>query len=113
MKNSEKWEKFCKANRDRQKEWDVGNEPVNILFRAIEFCGEVGELANEIKKLERSRYQIKGGIVDTENLKDEIGDVLITLFLLADSLDIDLLDVAIEKFNKTSKKYNFKTLIEQ
>lgn len=60
--------------------------------------GEVGELANEIKKLRR------GDNVPRENLRHEIGDVIAYIDLLAASLDIDLGEASREKFNIVSER---------
>lgn len=78
-------------------------------FAAIELFGEVGELCNAIKKILRHDMGWVGGTDDTTNLKEEIGDVAISLDLLAQKYDIDLWEAIIEKFNKTSDKHGFKT----
>ena len=53
-----------------------------------------------------------GSKPDMENVKDELGDVLISLNLLAMDLGIDLEEAAIQKFNKTSEKYGLETKYE-
>jgi len=93
------------ANEQRDLEWNTGTERVSITFRACELAGEVGELCNEIKKAERNRLGIAGGKVDRDAIADEMGDVLITLDLLAMDLGIDLSKAVQDKFNKTSIKH--------
>ena len=58
------------------------DEVINFLSLAV--CGEVGELANLIKK----RWQ--GDKVDRDLLRDEIADIRIYLEHLAHHLEIDL-----------------------
>jgi NTP pyrophosphatase (non-canonical NTP hydrolase) len=102
-------------NNERQKLWP-GSENVNVLFRAVEFAGEAGEVANAVKKVYRSQNGIIGNNKDIndlmENLIEEIGDVLITIDLLANEYGIDLEQAVKSKFNKTSKKVNIPVFLE-
>jgi NTP pyrophosphatase (non-canonical NTP hydrolase) len=110
---------FLKQLRDknnaRQELW-TGAEDVDVLFRAVEFSGEAGEVANAIKKIYRARNGIIGNnkTMDElmENLVEEIGDVLITIDLLANEFDIDLEEAVKSKFNKTSKKVGIPVFME-
>lgn len=102
-------------NNERQELW-AGSDKVDELFRAVEFSGEAGELLNAVKKLYRLRNKIAGNR-DTEadlveNLIDEMGDVIITLDLLAECYGIDLEIAVRDKFNKTSKKVNIDVTID-
>lgn len=98
------------ANRSRQEEWP-GNDKADVPFRAIEFAGEAGELMEAIKKFLRSVRGIKGTDASLADVADEMGDVLICLDLLSDDMGIDLSEAVILKFNKTSKKYGFRTAL--
>jgi NTP pyrophosphatase (non-canonical NTP hydrolase) len=102
-------------NNERQTMWS-GAENVDILFRAVEFAGEAGEVANAVKKVYRAQNCIIGNNKDIhdlmENLIEEIGDVLITIDLLANEFDIDLEDAVKSKFNKTSKKVSIPVFME-
>lgn len=100
---------LVEMNRQRQIEWDTTDGGVSILFRMVELCGEVGELANNIKKEHRSQIGMKGSKSSIEEIKDEMGDVLISLSLLASDLNINLAEATKAKFNKTSEKYGFET----
>lgn len=104
--------KLRKASVKREKYWNPGNSEIPKGFRALEVAGEVGELANAIKKLWRFQLGLVGGTNDQENLKEEIGDVLISLDLLARSYDIDLWSCVVDKFNKTSDKHSFPVKID-
>lgn len=93
------------ANAARQVLW--GGKSQGPLYRAVELAGEVGELCNVVKKLERERLGLVGSRATREQLEDELGDGLICLSLLALEYGIDLDAVAARKFNKTSEKLGF------
>lgn len=102
-------------NIERQKVWE-GADKVDELFRCVEFSGEAGELANAVKKLHRYKNSIQGNKDALEedlleNLIEEMGDVLITLDLLAIEYDIDLTNSVVDKFNKTSIKHKLDVLM--
>ena len=70
--------------------------------------GEVGELANLIKKVRR------GDLTHAEayqNMRDELGDIQTYLDLLAYQLQINLGDATAEKFNKVSRRVGCKVLL--
>lgn len=92
------------------------NQPLTYWTTAL--AGEVGELCNMIKKLQRvERGGIDGGSsysakdISREMLKEEIGGIVIYLDLLASLLEIDLEEAIIDTFNSKSAKYNFKEFI--
>lgn len=98
------------ANRRRQQEWP-GNEKADVAFRAIELAGEAGEVAEAIKKFLRAERGIKGSTATREDVASEMGDLLVSLDLLADSLGISLGDAVRSKFNATSEKYGMRTYL--
>jgi NTP pyrophosphatase (non-canonical NTP hydrolase) len=98
------------ANRVRQSEWP-GSEAADVPFRAIELAGETGELMEAVKKWLRSQRSIAGTVADLSDVEDEMGDVLISLDLLAADLGIDLTAAWKQKFNKTSRKYNLESRV--
>lgn len=88
------------------------NQP--ILYWTTALAGELGELCNMVKKMER----VAGGGVDggssytaaditTDMLKEEIGGIAIYLDLLAARLGISLEEAIIHTFNSKSEKYGF------
>lgn len=90
------------ANRQRQCECDpLGS--LTLLFFACELAGEVGELCNMVKKLERMKMQLPGSHVEVRHLAMELADVVIVADLIADKLNVDLKRAITEKFNHTSK----------
>lgn len=93
------------------------NQPLTYWTTAL--AGEVGELCNMIKKMQRvERGGIDGGSSYTakdithDMLKEEIGGIAIYLDLLASLLDISLEDAIIDTFNSKSEKYGFKQFIK-
>lgn len=93
------------------------NQPLTYWTTAL--AGEVGELCNMIKKMQRVE---KGGIdggssytakdINKEMLKEEIGGIAIYLDLLASLLDINLEEAIIDTFNSKSEKYGFTQFIK-
>lgn len=96
------------ANVVRQGQWP-GENKVDTLFRAVEFGGEAGELLDAVKKLHRANNAIAGNTGQSigdlrQAVMEEMGDVLISLDMLATDLGIPLEDCVPMKFNKTSRK---------
>jgi NTP pyrophosphatase (non-canonical NTP hydrolase) len=98
------------ANRNRKGEWP-GNDKADVAFRAIELAGEAGEVAEAVKKFLRAERGIKGSTATREDIADEMGDLLVSLDLLADELGIDLGAAVRRKFNATSEKYSMRTYL--
>ena len=98
------------ANRNRQAEWP-GNEHADVAFRALEVAGEAGEVCEKVKKFLRAERGIAGSTATKEDIADEMGDLLVSLDLLADALGIDLGRAASDKFNATSAKYGMRTYV--
>ncbi len=93
------------------------NQPLSYWTTAL--AGEVGELCNMIKKMQRvERGGLDGGSsysakdITRDMLKEEIGGIAIYLDLLASLLEIDLEEAVIHTFNSKSAKYGFKEFIE-
>lgn len=100
------------ANRQRQEEWP-GNDQADIPFRALEVAGEAGEVSEAVKKYLRLMRGIKGSTATREDVANEMGDLLISLDLLADEMGIDLSEATARKFNATSEKYGFETRLSE
>lgn len=64
-------------------------------------CGEVGEAANIVKKIERGDYTLEDA---ARPLADELADVAIYLDLLALRAGIDLSQAIVRKFNAVSRR---------
>lgn len=98
------------ANCNRQTEWP-GNDKADMPFRALEVAGEAGELCEAIKKFLRAERGIKGSTATKADVASEMGDLLVSLDLLANEMGIDLGEAVRAKFNATSEKYGMRTYI--
>ncbi|MFM1857373.1 MAG: hypothetical protein RLZ05_433 [Bacteroidota bacterium] len=88
------------------------NQPLTYWTTAL--AGEVGELCNMIKKLQRVE---KGGVdggssyiasqINKEMLEEEVGGIAIYLDLLASLLEIDLEEAITKTFNNKSAELGF------
>lgn len=96
------------ANAVRQKEWDRG-DVITLEYRGNELAGEVGEACNVVKKLARERLGIRGSRATTQQLADELADVVICVDLVAMQAGIDLGAAVVSKFNATSEKNSLQT----
>lgn len=82
-----------------------------ILSNTLKVSEEFGELCDEILGSFGEQRKDKLEERDPENLKNEFADVIITIFLLAKSLDIDImesLDARVEKIKTSHNKKLFK-----
>ena len=93
------------------------NQPLTYWTTAL--AGEVGELCNMIKKMQRvERGGVDGGSsytakdINKEMLKEEIGGIAIYLDLLASLLDIGFEEAMIDAFNSKSEKYRFSQFVK-
>lgn len=105
------YDTLAEANAARQLEYGgAGSEgTLSLAYWGNAIAGEVGELCNVIKKLERERLGLAGSRDTIEHLVEEIADVKIYLALLEADLGIDGDAAVVAKFNATSVKLGFKT----
>ena len=110
-------QKFREINTQRAVEGFKCYQNVPITFWTTALAGEIGELCNMIKKLERVAHGgIDGGssytaaTIDKEMLEDEIGGIFIYLDLLASLQGISLEEAIIKTFNAKSQKYGMSQL---
>ncbi len=103
------------TNKTRCVEWmDSLPELENIDFHALELGGECGEAQNICKKIARHRRGIPGALSPEEArpmLAEELADIIICCDMVAAILNIDLWDEVCRKFNKTSAKHGFVTML--
>jgi NTP pyrophosphatase (non-canonical NTP hydrolase) len=65
--------------------------------------GEVGELANILKKVHRGDFTFDEVFID---VRKELADIACYVDMLADACDVDLGEAVIDKFNEVSKRVN-------
>lgn len=105
--------KIQSAMQQRRKEWIHESVPqkATLSYYGNQLAGEVGELCNDIKKLERLRLGFVGGKNTRDNIPKEMADVIMCVALLANEMGIDLDTAVAEKFNETSEKHGMDTRI--
>ena len=94
------------------------NQPLTYWTTAL--AGEVGELCNMIKKMQRvERGGLDGGSsytakdITPDMLKEEIGGIAIYLDLLASLLGLSLEEAIVHTFNSKSAKYGFPQVLPE
>jgi NTP pyrophosphatase (non-canonical NTP hydrolase) len=101
MSNRPDW--FQKADREHRRRlvglW-MEYSPEDRNFLALSLCGEVGELANKIKKHWDGRLDPPSH----REIAEEIADVRILLELLAHSMTIDVEEAVSEKLDVLSRR---------
>lgn len=108
---------FSEENRARCEAPDGFNHPLDIWSMSdwlTATCGELGEAANIIKKLNRLRDGIrnKEGEMDLRSaLAKELADTYCYLDLLAQSAGIDLELAVANKFNAISREIGYPKLL--
>lgn len=107
-------ERFSRLNRERAVEGFKTYQNVPLTYWTTALAGEVGELCNMIKKLERVAHGgIDGGSSYTaasltdKDLAEEFGGIFIYLDILASLKGINLPEAIVETFNGKSDKYKF------
>jgi NTP pyrophosphatase (non-canonical NTP hydrolase) len=100
------------ANIVRCARWHSGGvESWSLSDWMTATCGELGEAANVVKKLNRVRDGLAGNDKTPEQLREmlgkELADTAIYLDLLAASAGVDLGRAIIDKFNEVSVRNNF------
>lgn len=102
-----------KANKERQEDWK------NAKPNAIDWdlprwgnavAGEVGEMCNVIKKLDRGDFN-EDLPLGNEKLAGEVADVVCYLDLLCQKAGIDLGTAVVNKFNEKSDEIGSKVKI--
>ena len=81
------------------KETAIYPSTAKVFYPCLGLAGEVGEVCEKVKKHVRD-----GRILDTEDLKKELGDVLWYLAATCSDLDITLDDVAVTNYNKLKSR---------
>ncbi len=100
------------ANILREKEWNPAGA-ITLEYRGNELAGEVGEACNIIKKIARERIGIRGTRATSEQLAEELADVIICVDLIAMQVGIDLEKAVVRKFNSTSERYGLNVYMEE
>ncbi len=86
-----------------ERDWQQFHDPKNL---AMLLASEVGELVAELRwvRNEDADSKLQEEAI-RERVVDEIGDVVIAAFLLADRIGVDPIEAALCKLQKNGKKY--------
>lgn len=85
-------------------EFKSGNDPYKALASVME---ELGEVASDINKLLKSGAKVyQGKESNLKELQEELGDLLLSVFYLANTLEIDLEKEMNEKYLRLKKRFN-------
>lgn len=85
----------------QERDWDKFHTPKNL---ATSLCVEAAELLEPFQWLE-SGDSSELTSLRQDQIKHEMADVLIYLIRLADKLNVDLVDVTLDKLEHNRKKY--------
>jgi NTP pyrophosphatase (non-canonical NTP hydrolase) len=102
------WRHLSQTNLKRCLLWHPnGLEEWSISDWAVAAAGEMGEVCDAVKKMNRARDGLQGKTSDAEAVGKEIADTVIYLDLLAQRLGFDLADLVEQKFNEVSDREGF------
>ena len=101
------FETFIQEQHDffRENEKDVTDRE-HVLFRTIKIGEEYGELCDAVLAKMGTQRKNKSQKYEEDSLESEFADVMITTFLLARALDIDVMSAVEKKTIKIKEKYN-------
>ena len=85
-------------------EFESKNDPYKALASVIEEIGEVASDMNKVLKSGAKVYQEKESSL--EELQEELGDLLLSIFYLANVLEIDLEKEMNEKYLRLKKRFS-------
>ena len=100
------FKKFIKKEDKRlRKKFPKEKEDKRILARMVKITEEVGELADEVLGYGLMQRREKNYKYKKEELLEEFADVVITIFLLAEVMKVDVGRALEKKIKKINKRY--------
>ena len=78
----------------------------NLNYAILGLVGEAGEIANCFKKIERDNLDPDQVDITHERMREELGDVLWYVALIATELDTCLSDIALDNILKLRRRYH-------
>lgn len=106
--NLQAFQKFIDAQDElfRQVKDTNQSERERIFARTIKLGEEYGELCDEVLASVGDQRKTKLSQEKAGNLEEEFADVIITLFLLAKAMNVDVMSALDAKIAKIKAKYN-------
>ncbi|MEK7531552.1 MAG: MazG nucleotide pyrophosphohydrolase domain-containing protein [Patescibacteria group bacterium] len=81
-------------------------ERERVLARTVKISEELGELCDEVLASMGDQRSGKLEVRDSENLSGEFADVIITTFLLAKSMNVNVSEALEKKIKKIRERHN-------
>jgi len=99
------------VEEENDRNWRGWRE-TDIKHFVLGLFGELGELANKIKKHERFKLGWKGNYLNDEEfieaIKDELADIAIYLYIIAGKYHLDIEELVLEKQLINRKRFGWK-----
>ena len=90
----------------RSLKYSSSTDKERILARTVKISEEFGELCDEVLACVGDQRSGKMKGRNREDLEDEFADVVITIFLLAESMEVDIMKSLGQKIPKIKRKHN-------
>jgi NTP pyrophosphatase (non-canonical NTP hydrolase) len=84
-------------------DFKLTDNEIMLSWCVIGLCGEVGEIAETVKH--RTFHRENGGILDTENIEEEIGDLMWYVAAICSIAGISLEEAMKKNINKLMIRY--------
>jgi NTP pyrophosphatase (non-canonical NTP hydrolase) len=85
--------------------WPLKNDEQRVFARIMKLVEELGELADEILTSMNLQRQSKIAQFTRQNIEDELADVLASVVLLAEELNVDVEEVMKRKIALTRERF--------
>lgn len=102
QRDSVRW--FPTVSKDEAADGNITRE---LVHHVLSLCGEAGELANKIKKLDRGTESLDDELFAFD-VRDELTDTFIYLLNVAALLKMDLLKEYLRKRDFNEKRFGMK-----
>jgi len=100
------FKKFIKKEDKRlKKRFHTEDKGKRILARAVKLSEELGELSDEVLGYNSMQRKEKLDKYKKEELLEEFADVVITTFLLAEAMNVNVEKAIKNKMKKINKRY--------
>lgn len=82
---------FVSTENERLREYHSRLDEENVLLsQTVKLNEEIGELCDSVLAYDSLQRSEKLEVFEEQDLEDEVADVVITTFLLADTIDMDI-----------------------
>lgn len=102
QKLTSEYKKIANFINDR---WPLKNKEQRIFARTMKVVEELGELSDEILTSMNLQRKSKIAKFSQQNVEDELADVMASIILLANELEIDLEKVMKKKIEFTRERF--------